>query len=160
MFSRTHLSAHRATVLDANDFFCPYSLRQALRYISTKISVRLSIYSLPHFTRGALHIVGVRAPTDLICAPTPSLISPTSLVYLPEVGLFFFIWNTKICFFPYNIFCENSFSFIRHSQSRRESCDSVLFSSFFFFFGWEEKKKVFFLSSNFSFGVPHKEEEK
>lgn len=52
-------------------------------------------------------------------------------------------------FFPYNIFCENSFSFIRHSQSRRESCDFVSFS---------QEGKKFFFSQYFSC-VPHKEEE-
>lgn len=53
-----------------------------------------------------------------------AFISPTQRLMYPNVDFYL----TEI-FFPYNIFCENSFSFIRHSQSRRESCDSVLFSS-------------------------------
>lgn len=59
-------------------------------------------------------------------------------------------------FFPYNIFCENSFSFIRHSQSRRESCDFVSFSQegkkFFFhniFLVFHIKKKKQLLCANF-----------
>lgn len=65
-----------------------------------------------------------------------AFISPTSRpmypkwLYLPQI------------FFPYNIFCENSFSFIRHSQSRRESCDFVLFSNV----KRQKKKKFFYIS--------------